>query len=528
MQLALAGSMVGDWAYATAVTVWAFEVGGTKAVGLWGAVRFTLMAIVAPLAATLSDRLPRKLVMISVDLLRAGVVVVAAACIHFETPAWPVFILATATSLLGSVFRPAQMALVPSIAETPEDLVASNGASSAIESLAFFLGPALGAFLVANFEVAVVFLVNATTFVLSAVLVLGIRLRSTEPTPDTSDVTAADGPSPRALSEMAAGFTTIWRDRDLLTVTFLTCIQTLVAGASMVLSVVFALDILESGAEGVGYVDSVFGVGAILGGFFAIARSRRRSLATDLGVGVVMWSLPLVLLALWTSPVAMFVAVAVMGFGNPLVDVNYATLTQRLAPEKVLGRVFGAGEGALIATMAVGSAITPFLVNELGLRPTLTALGLVVAVPTLLLLGRCRRLDTRLVPPVGLELLTAIPMFRPLGPARLETLARQMERVSVLPGEVVVGEGEEPDRFYVIASGAVDVSRGTEVIRRLTAGDFFGEIGLLRDVPRTATVTGTEDTVLMSLGRAEFLEAVTGEDESRVAAEAIVSRRIAV
>jgi MFS family permease len=526
VQVALAVSMIGDWAYATAVTVWAFEVGGAKAVGVWGAIRYTLMALTAPAAASLADRFPRKAVMIGADLLQVLVTTTAALFIFADGPTWPVFVLATICSLLGSVFRPAQMALMPSLADTPEELAASNGAASTIESLSFFIGPAIGAFLIALFDIEIVFLFNAASFVVTAVLVAGVHARPADPSEEPAAADAGDDVG--MLQEMLAGFSEIVRDRGLLVVNVLVMLQTVVAGATLVLSVVFALEILRSGSEGVGYINSFFGVGAILGGLFAIAVSTRDVLARNLAAGVLLWSLPLLCVAAWPEPLVMIAAVAVMGFGNPLVDVNYVTLTQRLARDEVLGRVFGAGEGALIATMAVGSAVTPFLITELGLRTTLLVLGLGIAVPSLLLLEACRRLDARLVAPPGTDLLLAIPIFAPLARSQVEALARGLVAVDVAAGEEVMEEGDPADRFFIVESGGVDITSGPRFIEHTGAGGFFGEIGLLRNVRRTATVTATEPTRLLSLGRAEFLDAVAGSAESGVVAHDIVSRRMMV
>jgi predicted MFS family arabinose efflux permease len=530
IQLALAGSMIGDWAYSTAVIVWAYGVGGAKAVGVWGAIRFVLMAIASPLGSALADRLPRKAVMVAADLARAVAVVAATLCLWAGTPAWPIYVLATAASLLGCVFRPAQMALLPSLTDRPEELTAANGTASTIESLAFFVGPAIGATLVAVTNVETVFLLNAATFVISALLVLGVRPHATHEgsdsgSDDPSNGNAGGADQPGMLAEMAAGFTTIKANRDLVMVLVLVCTQTVVAGASLVYAVIFAVDIVGTGPEGVGYIDSVFGVGAIVGGFFAIARAARSHIANDLAVGTILWALPLLLVVAWPSSVTVFASAVVMGFGNPLVDVNFATIVQRITPDAVLGRVFGAFEGSLIAGMAVGSAVMPFLVHWVGLRPALTILALAIALPAFAYLPRCRRLDTTLVEPEGTSLLRAIPMFSPLTRATLENLARQLTHESAPAGTVVVREGEESDRFLVISSGSVRVTQGEQVLRTEDVGDYFGEIGLLRDVPRTATVTAVEDTDLLSLSRADFLDAVSGE-ESRMAADDIIARRL--
>jgi MFS family permease len=275
LQLALAGSMIADWAYSTAVIVWAYGVGGARAVGLWGAIKYVLMAITSPLGSSLADRLPRKALLIGADLLRALVVLGATVCMVAGTPAWPIFVLATIAALGGCVFRPAQMSWMPSLTNRPEELTAANGTASTIESLAFFVGPALGAGLVATTNVETVFVLNALTFLASAALVATIRPH-TQPE-RTSERPAA---SESMLAEMAAGFTTIRRDPNLLMVAVLVCTQTIVAGATLVYSVVFATDLLRTGPAGVGYIDSVFGVGAIVGGFYAIARARTSSPAT--------------------------------------------------------------------------------------------------------------------------------------------------------------------------------------------------------------------------------------------------------
>jgi predicted MFS family arabinose efflux permease len=525
MQVALAGSMIGDWAYSVAVAVWAYGVGGTGAVGVWAAIKFVLMAFAAPVGSYLADRLPRKHVLIGSDLVRALLVVAATLCLYLGTPAWPIFVLATLVSLVGCVFRPTQMSWMPSLTDRPEELTAANGASSTIESLAFFVGPAIGATLIAVTDVETVFLLNAATFLFSAFMVL--RIHPLNGAPADEDPTDEDlgASKPGMLAEMAAGFTTIRHHRDLLMISILTTSQTLVAGAMLVFAIVFAVDLLQTGPEGVGYIDSVFGVGAVVGGFFVIARTSRNRLAGDLALGTALWCVPLLLVVVWPSPATVFASAVLMGFGNPLVDANFVTLVQRIAPQQVLGRVFGAYEAMLIASMALGSAVMPLLIAALGLRPALAIIAAVVAVPAFALMARCRTLDATLTEPEGTSLLRAIPMFSPLSRARLEDLAARLTHESAPAGTVVLRQGEESDRFLVIASGAVEVTADGRVLRTEGVGEHFGEIGLLRDVPRTATVTATMDTELLCLSRADFLEAVSGE-ESRREADAIVARRL--
>jgi MFS family permease len=529
VELALTGSMIGDWAFATAVTVWAYDVGGVTAVGVWTAIRLTLMAVTAPIASLLADRFPRKRVMVLADLFRAVLVGGAGLCLVFDAPAAPIFVLATLAGLLGTPFRCAQRALMPALANTPEELTASNGTGSTIESLSFFVGPTLGAVLIAVSDIQTVFFLNVGTFLWSMVLVLGIHVppRDQPDRPSPADPDDAEAQE-TFFSEVSGGFRAIGADRDLVVVIWLVAAQTIVAGASAVFLVVMAVDVLGTGAHGVGYLNSVLGVGAVLGGFIAIARATRHRLAQDMTAGVVLWAAPLLLVTAWPSPVTVFAAVALLGLANPLVDVNLDTIVQRVTPDAVLGRVFGALETCVIATMALGSFLMPLLLHFTNLRTSLLVVGLGVTALALPFWPRMRRLDERLTAPVGLALLQRVPMFVPLASSTVDALAHQLVRMPVAAGEVVLREGEDSDRFFVIDSGLVEVTQDGVVLRQEGPGEFFGEIGLLRDVPRTATVTAVEDTVLMALDRDDFLAAVTGQSDSFRAADDVVSLRLSV
>ncbi len=550
VQLAFGASLIGDWAYATAVVVWAYGVGGAKAVGAWGVVRLLLLATLTPFASVLADRYPRKWVMVGADLTRCVLVLAAAAFVYWHGPVLVVFTLATLASMASAPFRPAQAALLPSLVEEPEELTAANGTASTLESLAFFVGPAIGGLLLTVADVSTVFVLNAATFVVSALLVAGVRpIAANEKAVDEAEeadkaatAAAADGStssdgssssdgstsSGRSgfFAESFAGFGMIWNHRDLRAITGLYCAQTIVAGASMVFGISVAVAYLGVGAKGVGYLDAVLGVGAILGGLLAIARASKGRLASDFGVGVIFWAIPLLLIAVWPVAGAAFLAMFVIGGANPIVDVNASTILQRLAPDEVMGRVFGALETGLISTMALGALIMPILISWLGLRWSLGILGVAMAAVVVPGLPYLRRLDGRLAPPEGFELLQSITLFAPLARPTMENLARRFSVVPVAAGDAVVREGEVGDRFYVIESGRVQVTQADRVLREETAGDFFGEIALLRDVPRTATVTALEDTVLRALDRDDFLGALTGSSEAWTAAEDIVSRRL--
>jgi predicted MFS family arabinose efflux permease len=526
IQVALAASLVGDWAYSTAVTVWAYREGGAELVGLWAGIRLALVAVATPLGSSAVDRLSRKAILLVSTLVRAALVIAAVVALLVDAPAWTVLLLATLVPLVGCVFRPAQLAWMPSLTSHPGELTAANGASSTIDSLAFLVGPAIGGLVVATTSVEAMFVVTAGMFLASAVLVARIHQEPVPPVSTEAAIQADEASGGGLLRDLAGGFTTIARDGNLGMVMVLICVQMTVSGAMVVLGVVLAVDVLGTGPAGVGLIDSVLGIGAVVGGFVAIARSSRNSIAVDLVAGTLLWSVPLLLVVVAPTPGAVFAMVALMGFGLPLVDVNYATLTMRLTPDDRLGRVFGAFEGTCIGTMALGSVLTPFLLDHLGIRGVLGVLTLVVGLPALAYLPRARRLDATLRPPPGTHLLAGIPMFSPLPPASLEFLARRLRTEEVAPGTVIVRQGAPSDRFYVIVRGRVEVTQGDQRLRVEGPGDFFGEIGLLRDVPRTATVTALDDTVLLTLTREDFLGAVQGTDASMSAAYDIVTARL--
>ncbi len=329
---------------------------------------------------------------------------------------------------------------------------------------------------------------------------------------------------------MLAGFRAILADKDLAVTTVEVCAQTVVAGASVVFTVVVAVDVLGTGAAGVGYLESALGVGAIVGGIVAISRSGRQRLGQDLTLGVVLWAAPLLLLAIagrcrWSPCFTL----ALLGFGNPLVDVNLDTIVQRVTPDAVLGRVFGALEGCLIGTMALGVAAhagapatswafaPAWRSSEPGSPSSRWPVcrGCVASTDAWRARPRCCMLGR-------------VSIFAPLSPAVLEALARALVRFEVPAGAAVVREGEESDLFFVIESGAVEVTQGGRVLRRELPGTSSARSGCCVRVPRTATVTALRDTVLQALPRKEFLSAVTGASESRLAVEDIVTRRLTV
>jgi MFS family permease len=516
LELAWSGSIMGQWGYEIALAVFAYRAGGAMAVGLVGLVRLLPSAVAAPFAALLGDRFPRGRIMVAADLARACTMAAAAAAVLGGAPPAAVYGLAAITAVTGTAFAPAQSALLPSLARSAEELTAANATSTTLESVGFFVGPALGGLLLAVTSVGAVFAAAAGTFLWSA-LVLG-RIGSE----GGSDGVRAD----TIVGEALAGFRAIWRERRLRLVVGLYGMQTLAAGILRVLLVVTALRILRLGPSGVGFLNSAVGVGA-LAAMIVVLALIGTSLGSQFRLGILLWGLPLILLGAWPNVAAALVLFGILGVGNTLVDVAGLTLVQRAAPAEVRSRVFGVLESVFLGTIGIGAILAPLLVAGLGARGALIATGAGLSGLLLLSWRRVASVDAgAAVPGFVLDLLREVPIFAPLPPVTLEQLASRLERVKVTAGEDVFRRGDRGERFYVIGAGEVAVMPEDRPPVTLGRGGYFGEIALLRDLPRTATVTARSDLELYALGRDVFIAAVTGHAPSAEAADAVISTRI--
>ena len=530
IELAWAGSIVGDWAYATAFSVYAYEHGGPTAVGVVAVVRYVTRALVTPFTSMLGDRYPRRLVMIGSDTTAALVIALGAVLIASGANRYAVFALAVVGSLAVSPFRPAQASYLPQLANGVEELAAANVASSTIESLGFLGGPAIAGVLLAFASISTVYIFDAATFAWSAFLVLGIRrsmVKTSESAPEASTETPEEA-SAGFLAEATAGFRVILGSRELRILAGLFCAQTVVAGASVVFEVSIALGLLGLHRSGLGYLNATLGIGGLVGGFLALVLVQRGKLARDFGVGVFFWSAPLLLVAAWPSVTTAVVMLVLLGVANSVVDINGFTIIQRITPEETMSRVFGALESAFIGGMAIGALLMPLLIRTAGIRWGLVAVGATVAAIVVVSAPALRKIDTVALVPPGLELLRQVSLLAPLPEPILDRLARALVRVELASGEVVIREGDPGDRFYVVESGGVTVTREGRFVANLGPGDYVGEIALLRDVPRTATVTTTAETVLQALDRQHFLPAVTGQSEFTDAADTAITARLAM
>ena len=513
---AWAASVMAHWSYGIALAVFAYRDGGAAAVGLIGLVRFLPSAIASPFAAVLSDRFRRERVIVTAELTRALLLAATTAVVVLDGPSALVYVLAAFVAVAYSAVRPAQAALLPSLAKTPQELTAANVTSSTIESLGVFGGPAIGGLLLAATSPDVVFGAAAGAFLVAALLVSRVHVAS-EPEPRE----AREG----MLAEFAAGFVTLAHEKGLRVLVLLLVSQTLVAGALNVLLVVSALELLDLGEEGVGFLNSAVGIGGLVGAVVSAALIGRR-LTTNFLIGILLWGIPIGLIGVFPEPATALIFLALVGLGNTLVDVSAFTLLQRAVPDEVLARVFGAVQGLWVATIGIGAIVTPLLIAAVGIRGALMITGVFLPILATLFRGRLSQLDEVPVPERELALLHGIDLFAPLPAPILESLARALIPVRLKAGEELFRQGDIGDRYYIVADGVVEILVDGQVVRETGPGGYFGEIALLRDIPRTATVRAKNDVELLALDRDDFIAAVTGHAASAEAADSVIAARL--
>jgi len=521
MQLGLAGSVVGHWAYVVVVSVFAYDVAGVSAVGVLWLVRMLPAAILSPVAAMLADRYRRERVMLGSDLVRAGLIVGAAAVVWLGAPDVIVFALASLVAVAATPVEPASRGLLPSLVSTPGELTAGNVVAGSIASFGFFLGPALGGVLLIVVDVPTAFVATAVPVLGSAFFVARIHGPERQ-----RDAVRRENFAGEAL----AGFRTIVGDRRLRLLVGLLTATTIVDGALEVLIVVSAIELLDLGNPGVGYLNTAFGVGALVGSIAAIGLVGVRRLSLPFLGGVVLWGLPVVLMAAFVEPAVALAGLALVGVGNMFVDVAGSTLVQRAVPDEVLSRVFGMMQSLWLAALALGAMLAPVLVNRLGPREALLVTGCFLPALVIVFGSRLVRVDAAATAPARdrLALLRAIPMFGLLPGPTLERLVSRLIPVEFEAGTELMRQGDPGDRFYVIAEGAAEVTIDGRLVSTLQTGDFAGEIALLRSVPRTATVVAKGPVLALALERDDFLGAVAGNTPSARAADAVIGARLAV
>jgi hypothetical protein len=338
--------------------------------------------------------------------------------------------------------------------------------------------------------------------------------------------TSASAGESSVVKDALGGLSELRSDSGTSALLSLVTAQFVVAGMIEILGVGLAIDVLDMGPSGPGILLSAIGVGGLVGAAATTALVGRQRMTPGLAFGVLLTGVPLTVVVLVVEPWGAVLLLALSGVGKAFVDVAGRTLLQRTVPDDVLTRVFGLQEGVSTVGNAAGSLAAPLAVALVGVSTSFVLTGAVLPLLALVLWRWVSPLDVRaILPGPDFALVRNSPLFRPLPLPTLERLANNLQSLDVDAGVAVITEGDEGDLFYLIAEGQVQVTRRGRDLATLGPGDGFGEIALLRDVPRTATVTTLEPTRLLALDRDDFLTAITGTSGAVSAADAMVDER---
>lgn len=486
-------SATGSWAYNVALLGFVYARTHSLAwVGSAGLVRFVPALLFSTYGGVIAERTERIRLMVSADLLCAvwqvGLAVVAAE----KGSAALALVLAGLTAVSNVVYNPAVAATIPSVVKE-DDLVAANAMNGTIDNLVVISGPAVGAILLLLSSTSVVFAVNAASFVISAVMVSRIRTRS-----HPVDVTEEGRVGP--LRQMLVGTRTIISLPAARVLVAFCALVSFVYGTDTVLFVGVSEHRLGTGSEGFGYLLAGLGIGGIVMAAAVDRISRARNLAPIIIAGVAGYTLPTALLTVIHTTALAFPIEIVRGGSTLVVDVMAITALQRSVPGEQLARVFGVFFAFVLGAISLGALITPQVINATSLNGGLWvmavgpfALGL-LGYPALLAMDRGAAAKVALLAP-KVAILEQLGMFAAASRQVLERLAAAEEEVSFAPAQAIIREGEAADYLYVLVDGEVEVTARGEGggpdhrIRIMVGPTYFGEIGVLERIPRTASVT---------------------------------------
>ena len=524
-------SQIGDWLYNVALIVFVFE--RTRS-GAWiaaaGIVRLLPYVVFGTIGGMIADRWPRRRTMVQSDLIRAAVMFALTILAARDGSPTAAVLFAGIATTFSVAYSPCVNAAIPRIVGE-DDLSAVNTLTATVSNLSYALGPALGGILLILGSPTAAFAVNGVTFLASAGLTLAIRGDLGPDRLAEVPITAAvAGPS----SEVFVGFRALTSTAFVLALVVAQVATNVMYGMESVLYALTSTRRLEMGVEGVAFLYAAIGVGGIAAAGLAHRLSRRSEAGLVLAVATVLCGLPMATLAVTREPSVALIVLLVEGAAMIVVDVVVVTSLQRLLGADVLGRAFGTLDALIVAGILVGSVLAPILVNTVGLEAALLIGGAMMALAGGAVLVQARAIDRSIeayAAPLQERVgsLRRLAIFRGASRATLEHVAEVMREEPVDAGVAVVRQWDAPDDLFVVLDGTLGVSvsskDGELGVAELGPGDYFGEIGLLREVPRVATVRTTTACRLYRIPGREFLEILSrGALRSRTITRAAQSR----
>ena len=507
-------SQSGDWLYNVALAVYVFDRTGSAGwVAAATVLRLVPYVVLAPIGGVIADRFDRRMVMIWSDVLRAISMAALAVTAAANGPVLLVTLLAFTTTAFGTAYVPSMMAITPTLVGE-DDLAAANALNTLVANLTIVIGPAVGAALLAVTSPVFAFTVNSLTFLAPALLLtFGLRGVHERKTDDGASETGA------FVAHFLEGVREISRSAGARILAAFLLGVAFIYGAQTVALVLVSDERLGTGARGYGYLLGALGAGGVIAAPLVNRLASGRRLAPTLLTGIGLAALPMAALCLVHSPVVAAALMVVSGAGATAVDVLTVTLLQRALPDELRGRVFGLLDSGIVLAILAGSVIVSPLVSLLGLSGMLISLGLgvsalaVVGVHRTVQLDRAGAAELDALTPI-VELLSSLPILELATRPAIEQLAQAATIEEVDAGRVVVAQGDPADDLYAVFSGDLEVDKvapdgARQTVATVGAGGYFGEIGLIHSVPRTATVSTITAARLVRVPGAAFLDALS-------------------
>jgi MFS family permease len=416
-----------------AMLVYAYRHGGATIAGLVALAQLAPAAVLAPIAAAVADRRSPVFLLAGGYLVQAAGMAATAAAVIAGVPL-AAYAAAVVASTAVTTTRPAQSTLLPSVSVTPDQLTAANLAVSWVEAAGIAAAGLLVGALISVAGIASVFAVCAGLGLAATLLVARLRVPPLASSPERAPAVLADlGTSIRLTAR---------QPRLRLMLALLTAEAVVVVGALDLLFVILAISVLHRSQAWAGYLNSAYGVGAVLAALVSATLVGRHLGLPILGAALLLSGV-LAALAIGLGLAATVALLAVAGASRALLDVASRILMQRSVPAQLLGRIFGVLEGLTMAGLAVGAMLVPALVylggSWLALLGVAAVLPLAAAVGGRGLFG----LDSGVpVPVVEIALLRSLPLFAELPAPALEGLAGALTPVDVPAGTVLIRQGD--------------------------------------------------------------------------------------
>jgi hypothetical protein len=522
IQLAYLGYNMTEYASWIAILVYGYSRGGPATVGFISTVMLVPAGLIAPFGAYAADHFRRdRVLFISYLVQSVGLAVVAVALVT-EAPFVLVLAAAIAYAMSFMYVHPTQAAILPSLADTPAELTAANSVSSFAMNAGAVAGPLIAGLLLGISGPWLVFAVFAAVSLGQALLVARPSIPASSFRPERP-MGARD-----VLHASLGGFRALNDDRRAGLLVLVLALSFSVIAALDVLFVAVAIDLLGKGESWAGYLGAAAGIGGLLGALATVSLVGRPRLVPSLEAGAAVSGGAVAAVGVLPSVITAPLLFGVSGAGGSISWMAGSTMLQRVAPEEMLARVFGVLEGLAVLAAVVSIAGTAALIEAFGVKAALVIVGLVLIAVVVGLWWPLSAIDREAQAPdaEALALVRSMHVFAALPPHVIERIVVELVPVEFAAGDVLIREGDRGDRCYLIVEGRAEVTRGTVRVGEGAEGDLVGEIALLRNVPRTATVTALSPMRLFALERAPFLAAVTGHPQSHARAVALADERL--